>query len=126
MTQGLGTALVLAASILIAPNAAAWGSSAIEAVDPSLPPWVTDGGSILGVLGLLAWLMRALLPRAHAFFDRAHALLERVEKKLDALDARDSNKDREELRQARESARHELEGLRALAETLRAKAEEKP
>lgn len=119
MTQGLGTALALAASILIAPNAAAWGSNAIEAIDPTLPTWVTDGGPILGVLGLLAWLMRALLPRAHSFFDRAHSLLERVEKKLDALDARDGDKERDERRR-------ELESLRAITETLRAKAEEKP
>lgn len=116
MTQGLGTALVLAASILIAPNAAAWGSSAIEAVDPSLPPWVTDGGSILGVLGLLAWLMRALLPRAYSFFDRAQALIDRVEKKLDALEERDGDKERDELRQERES-------LREIAKVLRERAE---
>ncbi|MEY5060866.1 MAG: hypothetical protein RIS45_787 [Planctomycetota bacterium] len=116
MTSGLGTALALAASILIAPNAAAWGSSAIEAIDPTLPGWVTDGGPILGVLGLLAWLMRALLPRAHSFFDRAHALLERVERKLDALDARDGDKEREELRREREA-------LRAIAESIREKSE---
>ena len=126
MTSGLGTALVLAASVLIAPNAAAWGSSAIEALDPTLPGWVTDGGPILGVLGLLGWLMRALLPKAHAFFDRAHELLERVEKKLDALDARDNDKEREELRHEREAARAQAESFRALAERILGKGEAKP
>lgn len=114
MTSGFGTALALAASILIAPDAAAWCSSAIRAIDPALPGWVTDGGPILGVLGLLGLMMKALLPKAYAFFNRANDLLERVEKKLDALDARDGDKEREELRREREA-------LRAIAESIRDK-----